>query len=57
MDADRFDDVVRSLIATPSRRRVLSLTLGGALGSLLSLADVAAKKRKGKKKTRSGKRR
>jgi hypothetical protein len=50
MDADRFDDVIRTLTASPSRRTVLGLTLGGTLGSLLGIADADAKKKKRKKK-------
>lgn len=50
MDAGRFDDVIRSLIASPSRRTVLGLSLGGVLSPLLGLAESLAKKKKGKKK-------
>lgn len=52
MDANRFDDVIRSLAASPSRRTVLGLTLGGGLGALLGVVDAAAKKRKGRHKNK-----
>ena len=50
VDANRFDDVARSLHIEAPRRGALSLLLGGALG-LAGLAETAAKgKGKGKKK-------
>lgn len=52
MDADRFDDLLRFLTATPSRRSVLSLAIGGVLGAL-GLDDAEARKgKKGKKKNK-----
>jgi hypothetical protein len=49
MDAIRFDRLARSLIGYSSRRTILGCTVGGALGSLLGLADGEAKRRKRKK--------
>lgn len=50
MDPNRFDDLVRSLTAVPSRRAFLGLSLSGALGALLHLADAEGKKKKRKGK-------
>jgi hypothetical protein len=54
MDADRFDDVLRSLTETRSRRGVARMIAGlaaaGPLGILLGLADTEAKKKHKKKK-------
>jgi hypothetical protein len=53
MDVARFDDLLRSLTTSPSRRglnRLLAgLALAGPCGVLLAQADVEARK-KGKKK-------
>jgi hypothetical protein len=54
MDADRFDDMLRGLSQTPSRRGIVGalggFALAGPLGALLDRATVEAKKKKGKKK-------
>src|SRR5215208_2223153 len=42
MDDDRFDALARSLAATGSRRRALTATLSGALGTLGLLSPDAA---------------
>jgi len=56
MDANRFDDLARTLTATPTRRGVsralAGLTLSGMLLPLIGLADTEARK---KKKNRKGK--
>jgi hypothetical protein len=51
MDADRFDNLLRSLSTTPTRRRVMHLLSGTALASLLTLSTggTDAKKKGGKK--------
>ncbi|MDF3042367.1 MAG: hypothetical protein K0Q71_5073 [Thermomicrobiales bacterium] len=60
MIANRFDTLLRSLSQTPSRRTVLRLLTGSALGGLLTreAGDVLAKKggkAKGKGKNKKGK--
>jgi hypothetical protein len=59
MDADRFDALLRSLSASPSRRTTLRLLVGPALGSLLALVILPtnAKKKGGKGKGKKGKQR
>jgi hypothetical protein len=62
-DALPFDDLLRSLAATPSRRglthALAGLALAGPLGALLGLPDAEAKKRhkRKKKKCKKSKRR
>jgi predicted outer membrane repeat protein len=53
MDADRFDDLARTLPAAGSRRMLLRLGLGSMAGALL--ADAEARKKKGKCKKKKGK--
>jgi hypothetical protein len=48
MDDERFDLVVRTLVAPRSRRTVLGITVGGIIAGL-DLADAEAKKRRKKK--------
>lgn len=56
MDGNRFDDALRALIASPSRRGVLGISLAGALGTLLGpVAAEAKKKGKNKKKCKGKK--
>jgi hypothetical protein len=55
MDADRFDEAVRSLVVVPSRRGMLGLTLGGSLSVMLGLADGVAKKKSKRKNTKKRK--
>lgn len=54
MDANRFDTLLRSLFAMPSRRGlarlVTGLTVSGTLGSYLGLVEADAKKKRKKKK-------
>jgi hypothetical protein len=54
MNADRFDALLRSLTATPSRRGVAHALAGiivaGTLDPLFGLTDAAAKKKKKKRK-------
>lgn len=54
MEADRFDDIIRTLSAAPSRRIIVQafagLTLAGGLGTLAGLRDADARKKKRKKK-------
>jgi hypothetical protein len=54
MEADRFDDIVRTLSATPSRRAIAramsGFALAGGMGTLLGLADAESRKRKRKHK-------
>jgi hypothetical protein len=56
MDASRFDDLLRSLSAMPSRRGIARAIAASALAtpfvSLLALSDAAAKKKKRKKKNK-----
>ncbi len=58
MDAGRFDDLLRSLFASPTRRGIgrtlAGLTLGGMLGKS-ALAEVEARKKRRKKKCKGGK--
>ena len=49
MSGKRFDTLLRSLASTPSRRRLVRLLAGSALGSLLTLGTVATEAKKGKK--------
>jgi hypothetical protein len=56
MDAERFDSLLRSVATSPSRRSVLRLLAGSALGGLLlrhPLSAEAKKKGGGKKKCKS----
>jgi hypothetical protein len=60
MEANRFDDLLRSLSESPTRRGIgrtlAGLGLGGALGRLsLIEAETKKKKRKKKKKCKGGK--
>jgi hypothetical protein len=58
MDAGRFDDLLRSLFESPTRRGIgrtlAGLTLGGTLGRS-ALVEVEARKKKRKKKCKGGK--
>jgi hypothetical protein len=58
VDAGRFDDLLRSLFESPTRRGIgrtlAGLTLGGMLGKS-ALADVEARKKKRRKKCKGGK--
>jgi hypothetical protein len=56
MTADRFDELLRSVSRSPSRRDALRLLTGSALGSLLTLgAGSTAARKSGKGKKRKGK--
>jgi hypothetical protein len=55
VDAHRFDDVLRSLVSSAPRRRVLGGLTGALLGGLAltrAAEDAAARKRRKKKKRR-----
>src|SRR5215204_2253144 len=60
MDVDRFETLLRSLAASPSRRQALGLLGGTLLGAMLtqgiSPTDARKRKRKGKKKRGNGRR-
>lgn len=55
MDADRFDALLRSLAAPPSRRQALRVLMGSALGGLLPLGTLSTDARKGGKGKGKGK--
>ena len=57
MTANRFDALLRSLSASPSRRSALRLLVGSSLGSVLTLRPLStdAKKGKGKRKNKKDK--
>ena len=57
MDADRFDALSRALTDTPSRRTLLRLLAGSAVGSLLGLSTRSTEARKKKKKKKKKKKR
>ena len=53
MDANRFDDLLRTLSLAPSRRRILRMVVGSALvgpPALIGASAADAKKQKHKKK-------
>ena len=50
VDTDRFDNLLRSLSETPSRRGALRALGGLGLAGLFGHADAEAKKKKKKKK-------
>jgi hypothetical protein len=54
MHADRFDAVVRNLVARPSRRSLLRIVLGGMFGGVTLAATEAKKRHKKKKRKRHG---
>ncbi len=54
MDAERFDLVVRSLVASRSRRAVLGIALGGVLSGPFVEGTKSRKRRKKKKKNLAG---
>lgn len=58
MDPERFDQLLRALTGSSTRRGIaralVGLTIGGAWGYLLNIGDVGAKKRKKNRKKKKG---
>jgi hypothetical protein len=55
MDADRFDQLLRSLTAAPSRRAAVRALTGAVVGAWLSFAAASTEAKKGGKRKGKGK--